>query len=88
ADDHANAARLATGLQEALGEAAQISHATNMVFVQATQELMSGLSQALAGRRIHFSPRGRLVTHLDVSADDVAYVVKEVERWVDARGIQ
>lgn len=82
AEDHANAERLAEGLRALLGEAAEVSQATNMVLMRASSELMSDLSAELARHEIRFSARGRLVTHLDVSADDIQYVVEQVERWL------
>ena len=50
--------------------------------MRASSELMSDLSAELARHEIRFSARGRLVTHLDVSADDIQYVVEQVERWL------
>ena len=85
AEDHANAERLAEGLRALLGEAAEVSQATNMVLVRASDELMSDLSAELARHEIRFSARGRLVTHLDVSADDIRYVIERVERWLASR---
>ena len=85
AEDHANAEHLAEGLRAALGEAAEVSQATNMIFVRASSELLSDLSAELARHEIRCSSRGRLVTHLDVSADDIVYVIEQVEGWMASR---
>ena len=81
ADDHANAARLAEGLAAMPG--IEVDHhpaQTNMVFA----EIAGGRGPALAA---HLDQRGvrvvpgdvmRLVTHLDVSADDIEAVLAEV----------
>lgn len=74
ADDHANAERLASGLRE-LGYALEPVQ-TNMVYVQLGEQ--AGRIEAfMAGRGIAVvaAPRLRLVTHLDVSAEDVDRVI-------------
>ena len=83
AEDHAHAERLAQGLAACLGEAAEVTHATNMVFVEAHDELLSALATELARHEIRMSPRGRLVTHLDVSTADIDRVVREVQSRVE-----
>ena len=79
ADDHANAARLADGLAAIDGVKID-SCATNMVFIRIDEGLGNGLDlrAALADRGILTrwnGTRSRLVTHLDVSADDIETVV-------------
>ena len=76
ADDHANAARLADGL--AAIESVKIdSCATNMVFIRIDEEGRGrgpDLGAELADRGIDTRWNGsqaRLVTHMDVSADDI-----------------
>lgn len=75
ADDHANAARLGAGLAD-LGYALEPVQ-TNMVYVQ-LGERASTLKAFMAERGIAVTaaPRLRLVTHLDVSADDIERVIE------------
>lgn len=70
-EDHANAERLAAGLAAAGFEIS--SAQTNMVFVRAPR----GLAEHLAKNQIKILPgeRLRLVTHLDVAADDIGRVL-------------
>ncbi len=72
ADDHANAANLASGLA-CTGVVTVLSHATNMVFAQVPEADCAPLEAWLAEREIlaQIQPVTRLVTHLDVSRDDV-----------------
>ncbi len=78
ADDHANAQQLAHGLagiDELDVDASAVQ--TNMVFLSVRGGDGTGFSQALGDRNIRIpatSPM-RLVTHLDISRDDVARVV-------------
>ncbi len=80
ADDHANAARLAEGLAAIDGVKID-SCATNMVFIRLDDEVLGerpDLREDLAGRGILTrwnGPQSRLVTHLDVSADDIETAV-------------
>ncbi|MYK76501.1 MAG: low-specificity L-threonine aldolase, partial [Acidimicrobiaceae bacterium] len=80
ADDHANAARLAQGLAAIDGVKID-SCATNMVFIRLDDEAGGNspdLSKALADRGVLTrwdGPQSRLVTHLDVSAEDVEIAV-------------
>jgi threonine aldolase len=74
-DDHANAEYLA----ERLGQVEQIeifSQATNMVFARIPEADCAPLEEWLKEHGIvtHTRPTTRLVTHLDVSRDDVASV--------------
>jgi len=81
-DDHENARALATGLAEIEGlnvDPAAVQ--TNMVFVGIKRETAEKLAAWLKERGILVAGREglRLVTHLDVSADDVRRVVAEVK---------
>jgi threonine aldolase len=71
ADDHANAERLAFGLQ-AIG-ALKVKHATNMVFVELPADSAAPLAAHLKPRGIVVLPYApmRLVTHLQVNAAGV-----------------
>lgn len=72
ADDHANAARLSEGLGAIEGLSVTTPQ-TNIFYVDMPAAACEPLRQALARERIRASigPHTRLVTHLDVSADDV-----------------
>lgn len=72
ADDHANAARLSEGLG-AIDGLSVTTPQTNIFYVDMPAAACEPLRQALARERIRASigPHTRLVTHLDVSADDV-----------------
>lgn len=78
AEDHANARRLAVGLAE-IGELGVDPAAveTNMVFLRLDGERSAALAVHLRERGILIAGRDaiRLVTHLDVTADDVERVV-------------
>ena len=81
ADDHANAARLADGLAAIDGVKID-SCATNMVFVRLDDKALadsSDLRAELADQGIltrWTGSRSRLVTHLDVSADNIETVIE------------
>ncbi|MGI9242672.1 MAG: low-specificity L-threonine aldolase [Verrucomicrobiales bacterium] len=79
AEDHANAVRLAEGLAK-FGE---VEVATNMVFVRFPEGQREGLVEWFGECGIKVLPgeRMRLVTHLDVSAQDVETVLSEVARY-------
>ena len=72
ADDHANARALAEGLQGLAGVTVHTPQ-TNIVFVDVTPERAAGVVDRLraAGVLCTGLHRLRLVTHLDVSADDI-----------------
>ncbi len=82
ADDHANAAALASGLT-AVDGIEVLGRATNMVFISLAADaadlqqrlLQRGVQTLIAPGRRRAS--ARLVTHLDVSADDIETVVAE-----------
>jgi threonine aldolase len=77
ADDHANARRLAEGLQGLAGVSVATPQ-TNMVFVDLAPEKAAGVVERLraAGLLCTGLYRLRLVTHLDVSADDIERAVR------------
>ena len=72
ADDHANARRLAEGLQSLAGVTV-LPPQTNIVFVDLVPEKADGVVSRLkaAGVRCTGLYRLRFVTHLDVSRDDI-----------------
>ncbi len=83
AQDHDNARALAEGLRGIRGVKV-LSQDTNMVFVEFDPARCDSLTAALAKediqmRAVYGGPT-RLVTHLDVSADDVRRVVEAVAR--------
>lgn len=77
ADDHANAARLAHGLQGIAGVRVDGPH-TNMVFVDFDGGGGKGAVEALAARGVLATGlyRLRLVTHLDVSSEQIDRAVE------------
>lgn len=83
AQDHENARLLAEGLR-AIAGVKVLSQDTNMVFAEFEPSRCDALTEALAKegilmRAVYGGPT-RLVTHLDVSADDVGRVVETVGR--------
>lgn len=83
AQDHENARLLAEGLRAVAGVKV-LSQDTNMVFVEFEPSRCDALTAALAKedilmRAVYGGPT-RLVTHLNVSADDVRRVVEAVGR--------
>jgi threonine aldolase len=83
-DDHAHAQLLARGLAEIDGLGVDPSAVqTNMVFVKMERERANALSAHLKERGILVAGRDglRLVTHLDVTAEDMRRVVEEVKRF-------
>ncbi len=73
ADDHANARRLGAGL-EALGAKLTVPVETNMVLLDLMPERIRALVEHAACRDVRLSS-ARLVTHLDVSTEDVDCVL-------------
>ncbi len=84
AQDHDHARRLAAGLRE-LGFRVEEPQ-TNMLFVDIAEARVAALKEHLARHHIlaSIAPRTRLVTHLDVSAEDIETVL-EVMGEFDAR---
>ncbi|MEO8598906.1 MAG: low-specificity L-threonine aldolase [bacterium] len=83
AEDHANALYLAQGLEVIPGLSVQMPQ-TNIVYVDLPPQFLSGLTAALheSGIIVSVSGHMRLVTHKNVSRQDMAYVIA-----VFARGI-
>ncbi|MDE1950558.1 MAG: low-specificity L-threonine aldolase, partial [Burkholderiales bacterium] len=81
AEDHANARRLAEGLQGLAGVAVEAPQ-TNMVFVDVAPEIGAGLVDRLRedGLLCTGLYKLRLVTHLDVSAADIDRAVVILRR--------
>ncbi|WP_282604332.1 low-specificity L-threonine aldolase [Pelagibius sp. Alg239-R121] len=82
ADDHRRATRMAEGLSRfpSLGVTHDPDH-TNMLFVEPRDEDHAPLLEHLAGEGIVFAaqkPAIRLVTHLDISDEDVETVITAV----------
>jgi threonine aldolase len=78
AEDHHHAALLAEGLRRFASLTVDMHPAqTNMVFFRAPLKLAENLAAFLKGRGILVSPGAvtRLVTHLDVGADDIPTVL-------------
>ncbi len=88
AEDHANARLLAEGLGGIAGVTV-LSQDTNMVFVQVEPALCDGLTAALDAQNIKmravYGGPTRLVTHLDISADDVRRAVRAVADYCSTR---
>ncbi|HLL18397.1 MAG TPA: beta-eliminating lyase-related protein, partial [Rubrivivax sp.] len=76
AEDHANARALAEGLQGLAGVSVELPQ-TNIVFVDLAPDRAAGVVDRLrqAGVLCTGLYRLRFVTHLDVSADDIARAV-------------
>jgi threonine aldolase len=72
AEDHANAQRLAQGLQGLQGVSVEPPQ-TNMVFIDLAPERAQGVVERLTARGLLCTGlyRLRLVTHLDVTRDDI-----------------
>jgi threonine aldolase len=77
AEDHANARRLAEGLQGLPGVTVQ-PPPTNMVFIEVAPERGAGLVERLKARGLLCTGlyQLRLVTHLDVSREDIDRAVR------------
>jgi len=82
AEDHANAAHLATGLGQ-IEQVKVLSHATNMVFVQFPREHCAALEAWLKERGIltQMLYASRFVTHRDVSRADIDTFVAAVKGY-------
>jgi threonine aldolase len=82
AEDHANARRIADGLRGVDGLGVDYGSAqTNMVFVEVDSQRLDKLVAGLANRGIVVTAgrRMRLVTHLDVTAEDIDRVIEAFE---------
>jgi threonine aldolase len=76
ADDHANAANLARGLAQ-IAQLKVVTPQTNIFYIEVPPAAVDALRAALLRERIRVTvgQHTRLVTHLDVTAADVARVV-------------
>ncbi|MGV8891396.1 MAG: low-specificity L-threonine aldolase [Burkholderiaceae bacterium] len=85
AEDHANALYLAQGLEAIPGLSVQMPQ-TNIVYVDLPPQCLSGLTVALheSGIIASVSAHMRLVTHKDVSRQDMAYVIAVFARGIGA----
>jgi len=82
AEDHARAERLAQGL-DAMGDALSVSRTgSNMVMIKPQQQSGTALAQTLTEQGIRVNPGEtlRLVTHLDISDEDIDRVLLAVEQ--------
>ena len=85
-DDHANARRLADGLAALPGASLPFPVETNLVFVAFAGRSATELAVRLAKEGVLANPEGsrpdllRLVTHLDVSREDVDEAVRRAAR--------
>ena len=82
ADDHANAARLAEGLRAIDGLTVDTPQ-TNIFYIHMDPAACDGLRASMAREQIRATvgPHTRLVTHLNVSADDVEKVIRVVAAY-------
>ena len=85
AQDHANARLLAEGLQGLPGVTVALPQ-TNIVFVDLAPEKSSGAVERLAARGVLATGLGRLrlVTHLDVSREQVEHAAKVLQQTAAA----
>jgi threonine aldolase len=84
ASDHANASLLAEGLSQINGVSVDLSIVhTNMVFIFLNRGSPQELAAYLKQRGILIFPRNpiRLVTHLDVSSEDIKRFLAEVNQY-------
>jgi threonine aldolase len=81
-DDHANAARLAEGLRAIEGLTVDTPQ-TNIFYIHMDPAACDGLRAAMAREQIRATvgPHTRLVTHLNVSADDVEKVIRVIAAY-------
>ncbi|WP_332876799.1 low-specificity L-threonine aldolase [Massilia sp. S19_KUP03_FR1] len=82
ADDHTNAARLAEGLGAIDGLTVDTPQ-TNIFYIHMDQAACDGLRAAMAREQIRATvgPHTRLVTHWNVSADDVEKVIRVISAF-------
>jgi threonine aldolase len=82
ADDHANAARLAEGLRAIEGITVDTPQ-TNIFYIHMDPAACDGLRAAMAREQIRATvgPHTRLVTHLNITADDVEKVIRVVAAY-------
>jgi len=81
AEDHANAQMLAKGLKEIEAlEVAANSGQTNMVFFSIEESTAKSLALSLEEKGVLITPgkTTRMVTHLDITGDDILFVLNEI----------
>jgi threonine aldolase len=86
AEDHANAKRLASGLETIDGISAR--YATNMVFMRMDEAIIGPLADYLAQCNILIAqqkPEVRLVMHLDISHEDIDTMLMAVADFFSTR---
>jgi len=95
ADDHENAARLASGLASRLegspGVHIEVADTeTNMVFLEVPEMLREPLREALAASGVLISTGSpiRLVTHLDVDRGDIDPTIEAFARFFETHRLQ
>jgi threonine aldolase len=91
ADDHANARRLAQGLADVPGIALETTDVpTNMVYFmtpESASEFVAALAEQQGVRCVAMGPhRVRMVTHLDVNADDIERAIVAIREFAATRG--
>ncbi|MDQ2819280.1 MAG: low-specificity L-threonine aldolase [Pseudomonadota bacterium] len=86
ADDHANAARLAEGLRAIDGLTVDTPQ-TNIFYIHMDPSACDGLRAALAREQIRATvgPHTRLVTHWNISEEDVERVIRVVSAFFSER---
>jgi threonine aldolase len=82
ADDHANAARLAEGLRAIEGLTVDTPQ-TNIFYIHMDPAACDGLRAAMAREQIRATvgPHTRLVTHINITADDVEKVIRVIAAY-------
>lgn len=83
-EDHQNAQRLAEGLTQLENPAFQLEcTATNMVFMRLSEGTSHKLAEHLKNENILISPGNttRLVTHLDISKNDIEFVLRKINTF-------
>lgn len=82
AEDHANAARLAEGLRAIAGLTVDTPQ-TNIFYIHMDPAACDGLRAAMAREQIRATvgPHTRLVTHINIAADDVEKVIRVISAY-------
>ncbi len=86
AEDHKNVQILAEGLSDLEGLTVQQAGAqTNMVFISLEEDKAKQLTLFLREKGILITPGKmiRLVTHLDITAEDIVFVIKEIRHFFE-----
>jgi len=86
AEDHENAQILARGLNDIEGLSVQQNEAqTNMAFVSLEEKKAKQLALYLQEKSILITPgkRTRMVTHLDITTEDILFVLQEIRHFLE-----